>query len=79
MIKCKSYRDKLWENYEYAVWIFVIQITIRMRGSSKSPRQVAMIAYVVRHKQFFAHVAVRGAVKFLPIISYEICHENINR
>jgi len=48
------------ENYVYAVWIFVIQVTIRMRGASKSPRQVAMIAYpcVVKREWFFAHMAV---------------------
>jgi len=63
------------------MWIFVIQITIWMHGASVSSDQVAMITYpfIVRRERFFAHMAVQGTVKFLPIISRKIYNGDISR
>jgi len=40
-----------------------------MRGTSKSPGQMTMIAYsrVVWRERFFAHVTVRSAIKFFKL------------
>ena len=46
-----------------------------------SSSEMTMIAYshIIQRKRFFTHMAVRGAIKFLPLVWREICHEYIGR